>query len=177
MMIQITSTHLTRSENAMIRKYAKFVLDKFVRRGIQNRAKIHIRVHTQEEIKDPVDKRDFRKYRAWCTYDGLDGDLKKFTVFLNVKDVNARAKMLPIRLKNLLVNLGHELVHVKQYLNGEVFDYVSGDVRYKGAIFEAAWLENEEAYYDSPWEIEAYGREWGLYSLFVRKLKEECSQK
>ena len=176
-MIQITSSHLTRSENAMIRKYAKFVLSKFVRPCVQKRAKVHIRIHRQDEIKDPIDKRDFRQYRAWCTYDGHDGDVKNFTIFMNVKDVNTRAKMLPIRLKNLLINLGHELIHVKQYLNGEVFDYVSGDVRYKGAIFEAAWLENEEAYYDSPWEIEAYGREWGLYTMFVRKLKEECFQK
>ena len=176
-MIQITSSHLTRSENAMIRKYAKFVLSKFVRPCVQKRAKVHIRIHRQDEIKDPIDKRDLRQYRAWCTYDGHDGDVKNFTIFMNVKDVNTRAKMLPIRLKNLLINLGHELIHVKQYLNGEVFDYVSGDVRYKGAIFEAAWLENEEAYYDSPWEIEAYGREWGLYTMFVRKLKEECFQK
>ena len=38
-------------------------------------------------------------------------------------------------------------------------------------------LEDEEEYYDSPWEIEEYGREWGLYKTFCKKLKEECSQK
>ena len=177
MMIQITSTHLSRSENALVRKYAKFVLNKFVRRGIQNRARIHITILHPAEVRNPLDKRDFKQYRAWCTYDGNDGEMKNFSVILNARDLNSRAKMLPIRLKNLLLNLGHELVHVKQYLNSEIFDYVSGDVRYKDTIFDAAWLEDEEAYYDSPWEIEAYGREWGLYKTFCKKLKEECSQK
>lgn len=170
-MIQITSTHLSRSENALIRKYARFVLNKFVRRGIQNRSRIHIKILHPDEVRDPLDKKDFKSYRAWCTYDGLDGEIKNFSVILNVRDLNQRAKMLPIRLKSLFMNLGHELVHVKQYLNGEIFDYVSGDVRYKGTYFDSTWLEDEEAYYDSPWEVEAYGREYGLYKLFCNKLR------
>jgi len=76
-------------------------------------------------------------------------------------------------LKQLLIDLGHELVHVKQYLNNELFDYKSGDVRYKGLFFDASHYTEEEKYFDSPWEIEAYGREWGLYKIFCNKLKEE----
>jgi hypothetical protein len=176
-MIQITSTHLTRSENAMIRKYAKFVLNRFVRPCVQKRAKIHIKVMRADEVKNPFDKKDFKNYGAWCTYDGTDGEIRNFSVIINAKDVNTRAKKLPLRLRQLLINLGHELVHVKQYLNNEIFDYVSGDVRYKGTYFDSSWAEDEEAYYESPWELEAYGREYGLYALFVRKLREECSQK
>ena len=68
-------------------------------------------------------------------------------------------------------------MHVKQYLNGEIFDYKSGDVRYKGSYFDSSYQESEESYYDSPWEIEAYGREAGLYRMFLTKLKEEGSKK
>ena len=64
-------------------------------------------------------------------------------------------------------------MHVKQYLNSEMFDYVAGGVRYKGSYFDHSYQISEELYYDSPWEIEAYGREWGLYKMFKTKLKDE----
>ena len=88
-----------------------------------------------------------------------------------------KAKKPIIKLRDVLITVGHELVHVKQYLNGEIFDYKSGDVRYKGTYFEASCTQDEESYYDSPWEVEAYGRELGLYRMFVTKLKEESLKK
>ena len=70
-----------------------------------------------------------------------------------------------------MVDLGHELIHVKQYLNNEIFDYTDGAVRYKGSYFDSSYQDNEELYYDSPWEIEAYGREQGLFKMFVTKMR------
>ena len=158
----------------MVRKYAKFVLNKLVRPGVQNKSRITIKILGESEIKDAADLLDLKKYKAWCTYDGVDENgVKKFTVILDHKHLNKRAKKPLTRLKNILIDLGHELVHVKQYLNNEVFDYKDGSVRYKGIIFDGSYYEDEECYYDSPWEIEAYGREWGLYRMFCSKMKEE----
>ena len=42
---------------------------------------------------------------------------------------------------------------------------------------DSSYSENEELYYESPWEIEAYGRELGLYVMFTKKMKEEGSKK
>jgi hypothetical protein len=173
-MVSVTSNYLRVKDLAMIRKYARFVLNRLVRRGIQNKSRINIKILGEQELRDAADLLDLKKYKAWCTYDGIDENgIKKFTVVLDQKHLNKRAKKPITRLKNLLIDLGHELVHVKQYLNNEVFDYKNGDVRHKGVIFDSSYQEDEESYYDSPWEIEAYGREWGLYRMFCSKLKEE----
>ena len=173
-MIAVTSNYLTRADSAMIRKYSKFVLNRMVRPCVQKRSKITIKVLGEQEIKDAADLLDLKKYKAWCTHDGLDEEgHKKFTVVLNYKRINTRGKKPITRLRNLMMDLGHELTHVKQYLNNELFDYKSGDVRYKGLFFDASHYMDEEKYFDSPWEIAAYGRELGLYKIFCNKLKEE----
>jgi hypothetical protein len=176
-MLNITSAHLRSEDKDMIRKYARFVLDRLVRKGIQNKSRVTIKVLNKEEMKTAADLLDLKTYKAWCTYDGSDDfGNKKFTIVLNAHTVNRKAKKSQIRLKNLLIDLGHELVHVKQYLLNEMFDYTNGDVRHKGIVFSSEYQENEELYYDSPWEIEAYGRELGLYKIFCHKLKEDVKK-
>ena len=69
----------------------------------------------------------------------------------------------------LLQTLAHELVHVKQYLTGELL--MRRDRLYwKGG--EAALNVTFEDYFDLRYEIEAYGREKGLLAMFLIKWKE-----
>lgn len=173
-MIQIQNYHLPKPEVAIVKMYAKYVLDKFVKRSVQNKALVRIKIVTENDFDNYADIDDLRKYRAWCTYDGVQNDKRCFTVILNHKQVNQKAKKPLTRLKNILIDLGHELVHVKQYLNSEVFDYTSGGIRYKGSYFGAEYHNDLELYYDSPWEVESYGRELGLYRIFVEKMKKEA---
>lgn len=66
--------------------------------------------------------------------------------------------------------LAHEMVHVKQYCNGELVDhgkYCSWHGK-KYEEFEA----NSEQYFFSPWEIEAYGMQVGLYRMYCRSVEE-----
>lgn len=170
-MIQINSIHLEKSEIAMIRTYSKYVLNKFVKPSAQYKSTIKIGIHHENDFDNYADIDDLRKYRAWCYYDGIHNDRKTFRVILNVKQINQNAKKPLTRMKNILIDLGHELVHVKQYLNNEIFDYVSGGVRYKGCYFDNTYQQSVELYYDSPWEVEAYGRELGLYKMFVQKVR------
>ena len=172
-MIQITSLHLTKSDMALLKKYSKYVLDKFVRRSVQNKALVRVKIVHKNDFDNYADIEDLVKFRAWVTYDGVVNDKKYFTVVLNIKQFNKRAVKPHKRLKALMIDLGHELVHVKQYLNCEIFDYVAGGVRYKGSYFDQSYQQSEEGYYDSPWEIEAYGRELGLYTVFVNKVLPE----
>ena len=69
-----------------------------------------------------------------------------------------------VNFRNLLVNLAHEMVHVKQWAKDEMYEYMNtmGMVRFKG---ERIHLE-ETDYWDYPWEIEAYGRQLGLFIRF-----------
>lgn len=170
-MIQIKTIHLDKPDIAIVKNYAKYVLDKFVKRSAQGKALIRVRIVTEADFDDHADIDDLRKYRAWCTYDGVQNEKRCFTVILNAKQINNKAKKPLVRLKQLLIDFGHELVHVKQYLNCEVFDYTSGGIRYKGSYFGTEYHNDIQLYYDSPWEIEAYGRELGLYKMYVERMK------
>ena len=69
-----------------------------------------------------------------------------------------------VNFRNLLINLAHEMVHVKQWAKDEMYENMNtmGMVRFKG---ERIHLE-ETDYWDYPWEIEAYGRQLGLFIRF-----------
>lgn len=75
--------------------------------------------------------------------------------------------------KELLLALAHEMVHLKQYARGEM-----KDMRRPTHIVK--WLGERYAideidYWEQPWEIEAYGREKGLYFKFINHLRgEQC---
>jgi|13_taG_2_1085334.scaffolds.fasta_scaffold01109_2 hypothetical protein len=67
----------------------------------------------------------------------------------------------------MLETVAHELVHVKQYARGEMKELVRSSkyTRWKGKDIN----HRELNYYDQPWEIEAHGRETGI---FIRWLSE-----
>ena len=69
-----------------------------------------------------------------------------------------------VKIRNLLITLAHEMVHVKQWAKDEMYEYMNGAglVRFKG---EKIHLELTD-YWDYPWEIEAYGKQLGLFVRF-----------
>lgn len=72
--------------------------------------------------------------------------------------------------RNMLMVLAHEMVHVKQYAKGEMRDYLKVNrVKWKGSIME----DDKQNYWDHPWEIEAYGREKGLYVRFMESKRKK----
>ncbi len=64
----------------------------------------------------------------------------------------------------ILKTLAHELVHVKQYVMGEL-RWRDAGLLYKGINHDP---ENLEEYFELPYEIEAYGREKGLLYGFLK---------
>lgn len=73
--------------------------------------------------------------------------------------------------KKVLQSLAHEMVHVKQYAKGELKFHERGNL----VTFQREQYQGDE-YWESLWEIEAYGREVGLYQKFkptLRLLKNE----
>ena len=61
-MLNVTSNYLRSSDIKMIRKYARFVLNRMVRRGIQNKSRINIKVLDKEEMKSAADLLDLKTY-------------------------------------------------------------------------------------------------------------------
>lgn len=67
------------------------------------------------------------------------------------------------RLKTIVFTLGHEFIHVKQFAKGELKDGKRGNK----TIFHKIKFDDENiSYWDCPWEIEAYGKECGLWQKF-----------
>ena len=60
----------------------------------------------------------------------------------------------------LLIWLGHEFVHLKQFVRGELCDYETGRVQWKSRTY------GKVHYDDQPWEKEAYRLEGELYEMF-----------
>ena len=68
----------------------------------------------------------------------------------------------------ILTTLAHELVHVKQYLVGDLTWRDKG-MLWKGELFAPEYLTD---HLETPYEIEAYGREKGLLVSFLMKWTE-----
>ena len=85
------------------------------------------------------------------------------------EDESSRPKEFTIELdcdtkvRNILITLAHEMVHVKQWAKNEMYEYYKGDeVRFMKTKYDM----NDLNYWDFPWEIEAYGKQLGLFIRF-----------
>lgn len=65
-------------------------------------------------------------------------------------------------LKNTLITLAHEMVHVKQFAKGELNP---ANDKWKGESVDIDTVE----YSDLPWEVEASSLEFALYALYQER--------
>ena len=90
-------------------------------------------------------------------------------------DTNHKPRSFEIILKSSvgkraqLITLAHEMVHVKQQATGELKSLLkSRTERWQGKYIK----EDDFKYYETPWEIEAYGREFGMYYTYMQWKKD-----
>jgi hypothetical protein len=83
------------------------------------------------------------------------------------------------KIRNILITLAHEMVHIKQWAKNEMYEYTTpGKVRFMKTKYDMNDLDN----WDYPWEIEAFGKQLGLFVRFCEDtgianrddMKEEC---
>ena len=68
-----------------------------------------------------------------------------------------------------LITLAHEMVHVKQHATSELKSMLMRrEERWQGRYIKV----DEMHYFEKPWEIEAYGRELGLYQMYMQWKKD-----
>ena len=97
-----------------------------------------------------------------CMSDGNDKSPKEFQIELQTGyDRNE---------EDIFKTLAHEMVHLKQYARNELKASIAISQVATGLSFGTTWMgkfyefkKNQHGYWDAPWEIEAYGRELGLY--------------
>lgn len=99
------------------------------------------------------------------TTEFLDDNLKPREFLININKRNNK--------KRQLITLAHEMVHVKQYVKGELYEYVSaryhGRIRWKKMIYK--YEDSFFLYLFSPWEKEAYKKERKLYRAYLEYIK------
>jgi hypothetical protein len=73
----------------------------------------------------------------------------------------------------MLKALAHEFVHLKQYAKNEL-SYKFKSAKKLNPKLDFVWMgkfwkpkKNEHIYWDSPWELEAYAKEPGLFYKFI----------
>ena len=82
---------------------------------------------------------------------------------LSVNATKSRKKILQI--------LAHEMVHVKQYAKNELRSSGPTSASFAGKTYKLT--TNLEEYFNFPWEIEAFGREFGMNLIYSVYLKQE----
>lgn len=92
---------------------------------------------------------------AECCNETDAGPAREFTISLD----DSMGK------RRTLIALAHEMVHVKQYARGEM-RYIKSRRQVK---FNKQYYNNDYFYFERPWEIEAFGRELGLYQMYRTK--------
>ena len=109
------------------------------------------------KIKDSV-VIDVEFSKSLYKEDGLLGEV-------DFDDSNHKPKEFTITVdgtgskRKIMETIAHEMVHVKQYSKGELVDLSrSNSTRWQNNI-----INKDTNYWDQPWEIEAHGKELGLF--------------
>jgi len=149
--ITITGMIGKRKEKALLNEAAKFFADQLMDPRMVRKLTLDIEVYNNLDVEgECVDEDGFRNPR-W------------FTIGLKSLDINS-----------MIRTLAHEMVHVKQHAKNEL--QTGHAVAARGGLkIYSKWMgevwkakRKEDDYFDSPWEIEAYGREVGLYAKWVQ---------
>jgi len=150
-MAYITFRGGTKEEKRYARSLAEFVLNKLVSPRLNNL--LEIRINFVENLHEKTDS-----YGETAYYEDSRVPPREFIIDLYSK----------LKLRSLLETLAHELVHVKQWATGEMRETRNPFfTRYRKVLVNS----NKTDYWDQPWEIEAIGREEGLFIQWVEANK------
>lgn len=105
---------------------------------------------------------------------GEDRGATYTTCYINKTPVEFDIELNPSEEISILQTLAHEMVHVKQFATGELrlLTRKGMAARWNNEPWKNS-KDEMDYYYDSPWEIEAFGRESGLFIRFISQYEDE----
>ena len=97
----------------------------------------------------------------------LQTDTGDLASCIDTEDLNTFEIQLDkgMSLRKKLLSVAHEMVHVKQFTRKEL-EHTSSINR---QLWRGKNYNTKNRYYDLPWEIEAYGRELGLFTTWIEE--------
>jgi len=137
--------------------------------GCDNRIREKIRLASEWYLKHLLQKRTREKLKIYihlkrglATTEKVDAECiwnedietprpKNFIIHIDDK----------LTLRQKLLALAHEMVHLKQWATGEMYEYVRKPhlYRWRGNTIDT----RKKHYYELPWEVESHGRELGMF--------------
>jgi hypothetical protein len=144
--MQITTRGSTRKVQKLAKDMVRFCAEKLMSKRLAESLLIRV------EFIDKLDENN--EFDGDCGYEDEDLRPKEFVIRVNNN----------LKLSKKLRTICHEMVHVKQYATGEM-RYMWRPAR--NTKFQGTLYPDEFDYWDSPWEIEAFGREPGLYTRWI----------
>jgi len=145
--MQLSITGGSKSQKRYARDIVEFCADKLMSKRLQ--ANLTIKLHFVKLHE---------KYRQMgnCIWEDDQYRPREFVIEI---DPSAR-------LRRVLESICHEMVHVKQFAKGEMRDLAGAEkVSFLGQKYDLG----ADEYFERPWEIEAHGRELGLFVRWAEK--------
>ena len=142
----------------LIESAAQYYAEKLVGKRLLKTIKINI------NLKRGMVKKDGAEGTCiWDDWEDLRKTPREFTIELDCG----------VTIRNILINLAHEMVHMKQWVKGDMYEYSNSHmVRFMKKKYDMS----EIAYWDYPWEIEAYGRQLGLFIRWCETVIRWCEE-
>lgn len=129
----------------------KHVNKKTLKRAVAFYADYLMRDHSKINLQLKFEKDLQKNYKdeGWIVAEGG----RNYTIVIDSK----------FGKRKLLIALAHEMVHLKQYHSRKL----TFNERKKLHRFDGNTYPENAFYWERPWEIEAFGRELGLYKMFT----------
>jgi hypothetical protein len=149
-MARITFRGGTKEQKEYAKSLAEFCLSKLVSTRLNNL--LDIKINFKSDLYKKTDS-----YGETAYYEDCSVPPREFIVDL----------YSDLTMRSLLETLAHEMVHIKQWATGEMRETKNNFV----TNFRSKKINSEKtSYWDQPWEIEAMGREEGLFIQWVEKM-------
>jgi len=135
------------AKSTLFRRHLKWAAEFYASKIMSKRMieSLDITIILKEQVDDGND--------GSCSFEDHDDGIRYFE--LEIDRNNSE--------RQILLNLAHEMVHVKQFALGELKD----GIKPATTVWQGITVDDEQVdYWDAPWEIEAHGREKGLFTRF-----------
>jgi len=147
-MIKVITRGGSADQRKAVNSIARFAAHKLMSKRLAD--SLTVRININKDL--------FAKEGVYGDIEPLDHDSRR------PKDFRVRADG-SMRLRPLLETIAHEMVHVKQYARDEMREVRKAGLtvnRFNGKYYPE-WMN----YWEQPWEIEAHGREKGLFEMWA----------
>ena len=149
--------HYRKKDLEFVHGFILFAANKLMRKSTVDKVKLNVQFNKKVKHKNGNSV-----VNGVCLWDDSNFRPKEFTIVIATKHRS---------LYEVVESIGHEMVHLKQFVTSELFQYARTPnmLSFKGKIYD---MNNPNFnYWETDWEIEAYGKMIGLVHMYIDHIK------